>query len=210
MGRRRPDAAPAAQGGQIRANGGCQQLQQVRISLEPVWWALFVPNRLTAAETRKRFLAARAHSGFRHFSSRLLVLRPERAAAATGGGFGRQGRWLAGRHRCGAGAVGYRLAGARLAADWPSPAASGLGSWRRRWGMRHRAAFRRLHRAKSVRHPSPAPPPPCWLPLCCCCCKIVLASADSFLRYFAGFSGACRDAGGGAGADGRPDVAGNC
>ena len=54
------------------------------------------------------------------------------------------------------------------------------------------------------------PPPPCWLPLCCCCCKIVLASADSFLRYFAGFSGACRDAGGGAGADGRPDVARNC
>ena len=124
MGRRRPDAAPAAQGGQIGANGGHQRLQRVRISLEPVCWALFVPNRLTAAETRKRFLTARAHSGFRHFSSRLLVLRPGRAATATGGGFGRRGRWLAGRHRCGAGAVGYRLAGARLAADWPSPVAS--------------------------------------------------------------------------------------
>ena len=55
VGRRRPDAALAAQGGQIGANGGHQRLQRVQISLEPVCWALFVPNRLTAAETRKRF-----------------------------------------------------------------------------------------------------------------------------------------------------------
>ena len=96
-----------------------------------------------------------------------------------------------------------------MAADWPSPAASGPAAGGGGDGSRRRAAFWRPGGANSVRRPLPAPPQPCSVPLCCCCCKSVLASTDSFLRYFAEIRGACRDAGGGAGASGRPNAAGN-
>ena len=151
-----------------------------------------------------------AHSGFRYFRSRLLFLW----LGTAGGGGGRRFPALvtvAGRLaplwcRCGRVSACWGSVGSRLAVTGGGRA----GSWRQGWGMRRWAAFRRPDGAKTVRRPSPASPQPCWLPLCCCCGKTTLASTDSFLRYFAGFGGACRDAGGGAGADGRPDVAGNC
>ena len=149
----------------------------------------------------------------------LSPLQLQVACSSAWEGSSGDGRWfpapgtVAGRPaplwcRCGRVSACWGSVGGRLAVTggvW----AGALGSWRRRWGMRRRAAFWRPDGAKSVRRPSPAPPPSCWLPLCCRCIETALASTDSLLRYFAGFGGACRDAGGGAGADGRLDVAGN-
>ena len=65
-----------------------------------------------------------AKSASRHCRSGRLVLAPGTATAATRGCSRPPGRWLTGRHCCGAGAVGYWPTRGRSVAGWPCPATS--------------------------------------------------------------------------------------